>query len=130
MYATGVRMLDGAVTDVVESSSLHLNPQHIDIYSSSWGPSDNGQTVDGPGRLAKKAFVEGVKEVMNVTCCQLCVFGYSDVHVHVCVHVQRLFVLLCDVSILYRAACELHGRHISNTNPMYIIIHDCITRGK
>ena len=56
-------MLDGAVTDVVESSSLHLNPQHIDIYSSSWGPSDNGQTVDGPGRLAKKAFYDGVRMV-------------------------------------------------------------------
>ena len=56
-------MLDGSVTDVVESSSLHLNPQHIDIYSSSWGPSDNGQTVDGPGRLAKKAFVDGVTMV-------------------------------------------------------------------
>ena len=56
-------MLDGSVTDVVESSSLHLNPQHIDIYSSSWGPSDNGQTVDGPGRLAKKAFYDGVRLV-------------------------------------------------------------------
>ena len=51
------------MTDVVESSSLHLNPQHIDIYSSSWGPSDNGQTVDGPGRLAKKAFADGVTMV-------------------------------------------------------------------
>ena len=61
---SGVRMLDGQVTDVVESSSLHLNPQHIDIYSSSWGPSDNGQTVDGPGRLAKKAFADGVSKVL------------------------------------------------------------------
>ena len=59
----GVRMLDGSVTDVVESSSLHLNPEHIDIYSSSWGPSDNGQTVDGPGTLAKKAFSDGVSMV-------------------------------------------------------------------
>ena len=56
-------MLDGSVTDVVESSSLHLNPEHIDIYSSSWGPSDNGQTVDGPGTLAKKAFSDGVSMV-------------------------------------------------------------------
>lgn len=65
VFCTGVRMLDGSVTDVVESSSLHLNPQHIDIYSSSWGPSDNGQTVDGPGRLAKKAFTDGVAKVMT-----------------------------------------------------------------
>ena len=55
----GVRMLDGDVTDAVEGGSLSLNPQKIDIYSSSWGPDDDGKTVDGPGRLAKKAFTEG-----------------------------------------------------------------------
>ena len=56
-------MLDGEVSDVVEASSLSLNPQHIDIYSSSWGPSDDGMTVDGPGKLAKKAFIDGVTKV-------------------------------------------------------------------
>ena len=56
-------MLDGDVTDVVESSSLSLNPQHIDIYSSSWGPNDDGQTVDGPGKLAKQAFIDGITKV-------------------------------------------------------------------
>ena len=53
-------MLDGDVTDVVEASSLSLQPQHIDIYSSSWGPNDDGKTVDGPGKLASKAFTDGV----------------------------------------------------------------------
>ncbi|KYQ59594.1 Furin-like protease 1, isoforms 1/1-X/2 [Trachymyrmex zeteki] len=48
----GVRMLDGDVTDAVEARSLSLNPQHIDIYSASWGPDDDGKTVDGPGELA------------------------------------------------------------------------------
>ncbi|KAK6631280.1 hypothetical protein RUM44_005806 [Polyplax serrata] len=56
----GVRMLDGDVTDAVEARSLSLNPQHIDIYSASWGPDDDGKTVDGPGELATRAFVEGV----------------------------------------------------------------------
>lgn len=56
-------MLDGDVTDVVEAGSLSLKPGHIDIYSSSWGPSDDGTTVDGPGTLAKKAFVDGVTKV-------------------------------------------------------------------
>lgn len=37
----GVRMLDGDVTDAVEARSLSLNPQHIDIYSASWGPDGN-----------------------------------------------------------------------------------------
>ncbi|XP_075238401.1 furin-like protease 1 isoform X2 [Lycorma delicatula] len=56
----GVRMLDGDVTDAVEARSLSLNPQHIDIYSASWGPDDDGKTVDGPGELAMRAFIEGV----------------------------------------------------------------------
>ncbi|XP_055326516.1 furin-like protease 1 [Sitodiplosis mosellana] len=58
----GVRMLDGDVTDAVEARSLSLNPQHIDIYSASWGPDDDGKTVDGPGELATRAFIEGVSK--------------------------------------------------------------------
>ncbi|MBN3308952.1 furin-1 [Amia ocellicauda] len=58
----GVRMLDGEVTDAVEAKSLGLNPQHIDIYSASWGPEDDGKTVDGPAKLAKEAFKRGVTE--------------------------------------------------------------------
>ncbi|CDQ77198.1 unnamed protein product [Oncorhynchus mykiss] len=55
-------MLDGEVTDVVEAQSLSLNPQHIHIYSASWGPEDDGKTVDGPAKLAKEAFLRGVTE--------------------------------------------------------------------
>lgn len=57
----GVRMLDGDVTDVVEARSLALNNQHIDVYSASWGPDDDGKTVDGPGELATRAFREGIE---------------------------------------------------------------------
>ncbi|XP_057324466.1 furin-like protease 1 isoform X1 [Microplitis mediator] len=56
----GVRMLDGEVTDAVEARSLSFNSQHIDIYSASWGPDDDGKTVDGPGELATRAFIEGI----------------------------------------------------------------------
>lgn len=56
----GVRMLDGTVTDEVEARALALNPNHIDIYSASWGPEDDGKTVDGPGRMAKRAFIDGI----------------------------------------------------------------------
>ena len=56
----GVRMLDGMVNDAVEARALSLNPQHVDIYSASWGPEDDGKTVDGPGPLAKKAFLSGI----------------------------------------------------------------------
>ncbi|XP_078527117.1 proprotein convertase subtilisin/kexin type 4 isoform X2 [Lissotriton helveticus] len=56
----GVRMLDGVITDIVEALSLSLRPQHIHIYSASWGPEDDGKTVDGPGVLAMEAFYRGI----------------------------------------------------------------------
>ena len=109
LFRSGVRMLDGDVTDAVEARSLSLNTQHIDIYrypivfqnstrffflsmiylknkfvetfrpgrflirkwnvffpffSASWGPDDDGKTVDGPGELATRAFLEGVTKVL------------------------------------------------------------------
>ena len=60
-------MLDGDVSDIIEASSLSLYPQHIDIYSSSWGPTDDGRTVDGPGKLASHAFEEGVAKASGCT---------------------------------------------------------------
>ncbi|KAM5291302.1 proprotein convertase subtilisin/kexin type 6 isoform 2-T2 [Glossophaga mutica] len=58
----GIRMLDGDVTDVVEAKSLGIRPNYIAIYSASWGPDDDGKTVDGPGQLAKQAFEYGIKK--------------------------------------------------------------------
>ena len=58
----GIRMLDGDVTDAVEATSLSHNSQHIDIYSASWGPDDDGRTVDGPATLTKSAFERGIME--------------------------------------------------------------------
>ncbi|XP_048473058.1 furin (paired basic amino acid cleaving enzyme) a [Rhincodon typus] len=58
----GVRMLDGEVTDAVEAQSLSMYPQHIDIYSASWGPEDDGKTVDGPAKLAQAAFFKGISQ--------------------------------------------------------------------
>jgi len=56
----GVRMLDGTITDAVEARALSLNSQFIDIYSASWGPDDDGRTVDGPGPLTRRALEDGV----------------------------------------------------------------------
>ncbi|XP_062867720.1 neuroendocrine convertase 1 [Trichomycterus rosablanca] len=58
----GIRMLDGIVTDAIEASSIGFNPEHVDIYSASWGPNDDGKTVEGPGRLAQKAFEYGIQK--------------------------------------------------------------------
>ena len=71
-------MLDGDVTDLVEAQSIYppdLVPDQyrnydgetiadrIDIYSASWGPDDDGKTVDGPAELARKAFQQGTSKV-------------------------------------------------------------------
>lgn len=57
----GIRMLDGEVTDIVEARSLRHARDHVDIYSSSWGPDDQGAIVEGPGPLAKQALKEGAQ---------------------------------------------------------------------
>eukprot|EP00912_Choanoflagellata_sp_UC4_P000225 UC4_evm1s139 len=58
----GLRMLDGPVSDVAEGGSLSFKPNYIDIYSSSWGPDDDGQTIEGPGPLAQKALERGIRD--------------------------------------------------------------------
>ncbi|OQV12101.1 Neuroendocrine convertase 1 [Hypsibius exemplaris] len=58
----GIRMLDGSVTDRVEAEAFSFNNNHIDIYSSSWGPSDDGRTVEAPGLMASRAMEKGVTE--------------------------------------------------------------------
>lgn len=56
-------MLDGAVTDSLEAKALSHRIDHVDIFSASWGPSDDGTTLEKPGRLASAAFEKGVTEV-------------------------------------------------------------------
>lgn len=38
-------------------------PNLIHIYSASWGPTDDGKTVDGPRNATMRAIVKGVNEV-------------------------------------------------------------------
>ena len=56
-------MLDGTVTDELEGDAIAFNHKYIDVYSASWGPNDDGKTVEGPGELARKAFLKGITEV-------------------------------------------------------------------
>jgi furin len=57
----GIRLLDGKITDRLEAEALTFNLNYIDIFSASWGPLDDGKTVDGPGVLSRKAFKNGIK---------------------------------------------------------------------
>lgn len=57
----GIRMLDQPyMTDLIEANSMSHEPNKIDIYSASWGPTDDGKTVDGPRHSTMKAIVNGI----------------------------------------------------------------------
>ena len=47
----GLQLISCSTTDVRESNTLGHERQSIDIYSNSWGPSDDGETLSGPGPL-------------------------------------------------------------------------------
>ena len=53
------------MTDLIEANSMGHEPNLIDIYSASWGPTDDGRTVDGPRNATMRAIVRGVNEVCN-----------------------------------------------------------------
>ncbi|KAG5715001.1 KEX1 protease [Termitomyces sp. T112] len=56
----GVRILSGPISDVDEAAALNYGFHNVSIYSCSWGPPDNGQEMEGPGYLIKKAVVNGI----------------------------------------------------------------------
>ncbi|KAJ3108544.1 pheromone processing endoprotease [Phlyctochytrium planicorne] len=57
----GERLISESTTDAVEAQALNYKNQINDIYSSSWGPNDDGASVDGPGFLGSKALVAGIE---------------------------------------------------------------------
>lgn len=65
-------MLDGEVYDSIEAKALNYKNQFIDVMSASWGPRDDGMTMEGPGPATKDALETGVKKVridLNIDVC-------------------------------------------------------------
>ncbi len=54
---SGIRLIAIANTDADEATALTFRNQNNDIYSNSWGPSDNG-VYSAPGTFAKLALKE------------------------------------------------------------------------
>ena len=52
----GIRLLDGPITDDLEAQAYHIGFHLNDIYSCSWGPSDDGMTIDGPRQLTEVSY--------------------------------------------------------------------------
>mmetsp|Transcript_139 Transcript_139/g.287 ORF Transcript_139/g.287 Transcript_139/m.287 type:complete len:634 (-) Transcript_139:75-1976(-) len=60
-----LRLLDGSVSDATEAAALSYQNDEIDIYSCNWGPSDDGDTLAGPGPLTADVLEQGAKTGRN-----------------------------------------------------------------
>lgn len=58
---SGVRILSKAISDEDEALAVIYDYQENQIYSCSWGPPDDGMTMEEPGILIKRAMVTGVQ---------------------------------------------------------------------
>jgi kexin len=56
----GLRILSGQISDVDEAASLNFGFQETAIYSCSWGPPDDGRSMEAPGYLIEKSIVNGI----------------------------------------------------------------------
>ena len=59
----GIKVRLNQISDLTEASALGYHDNHIHVYSSSWGPSDSGFVVSGPGRLASMSLRNGALNV-------------------------------------------------------------------
>ena len=58
----GLRILSADISDADEAIALNYAWQDNHIYSCSWGPPDDGKSMDAPGLLIKRAFVNGINK--------------------------------------------------------------------
>ncbi|KAE8220708.1 hypothetical protein CF319_g5806 [Tilletia indica] len=56
----GLRILSGPISDVDEAAALNYDYQNNHIYSCSWGPPDDGKSMDAPKGLIAKAILNGI----------------------------------------------------------------------
>ncbi|KAH8197096.1 hypothetical protein TruAng_008735 [Truncatella angustata] len=57
----GIRILSKLISDADEAIAMNYDFQHNQIYSCSWGPPDDGRTMDAPGILIKRAMLNGIQ---------------------------------------------------------------------
>ncbi|GJC88351.1 kexin [Colletotrichum liriopes] len=58
----GIRILSKLISDADEAVAMTYDYQHNDIYSCSWGPPDDGRSMDAPGILIKRAMLKGIQQ--------------------------------------------------------------------
>lgn len=58
----GIRILSKIISDEDEAVAMNYAYQDNQIYSCSWGPPDDGRSMDAPGILIQKAMVNAVQK--------------------------------------------------------------------
>lgn len=58
----GIRILSKPISDEDEATALNYHFQENQIYSCSWGPPDDGKTMEGPGVLIRRAMLNGIQQ--------------------------------------------------------------------
>lgn len=58
----GVRILSKRIIPSDEAAAINFAMDKNDIYSCSWGPSDNGQTMEAPPEIVKKAMMTAIQK--------------------------------------------------------------------
>ncbi|KAL2017400.1 hypothetical protein VTK56DRAFT_2243 [Thermocarpiscus australiensis] len=57
----GLRILSKLISDADEAVAMNYDFQHNQIYSCSWGPPDDGRTMEGPGILIRRAMLNAIQ---------------------------------------------------------------------
>lgn len=58
---SGIRILSKPIDDADEAAAINHQFNLNHIYSCSWGPRDDGQTMDAPNVLVKRAMMNGIQ---------------------------------------------------------------------
>lgn len=59
---SGARILSKLISDADEAVAMNYAYQENQIYSCSWGPPDDGQSMEQPGILIRRAMVNGIQQ--------------------------------------------------------------------
>ncbi|KAG8411644.1 pheromone processing endoprotease, variant 2 [Metarhizium acridum] len=61
----GIRILSAVISDEDEAEALMYRNDKNQIYSCSWGPSDDGRTMEAPSVLIRRAMLKSIQEGRN-----------------------------------------------------------------
>jgi kexin len=58
----GLRILSKLISDADEALAMVYDYDHNQIYSCSWGPPDDGRSMDAPGILIRQAMLKAIQQ--------------------------------------------------------------------